>query len=261
MVGRASAWRGRPTRVSVSLERPTYASGGDWTVRSRSGIVSCVESASGRVPDGTGFRFGLSNRRSTTMQHCYPCGGVSRRGFLAASAASVPLMSAVSASAAAQAVGKTSHVVGDRPAPSKFAAPGLYPGRVVEVKNPRMIQNGTKDRAAIQAAMDRGVKELTGATDAVQAWKHFFEPGHVVGIKVVPNGQPYAHSSFEIVLEVIEKLKACGVKAKDMFVYDRYRSEFMDAGYHKVLPSDIRWGGLDPHGNQFTLDFPSFRND
>ncbi len=55
--------------------------------------------------------------------------------------------------------------------------------------------------------MDRGIKTLTGATDAVEAWKHFFEPGDVVGIKVVPNGQPDAHSSFEIVLEVIEKLQ------------------------------------------------------
>ena len=68
----------------------------------------------------------------------------------------------------------------------------------------------------------------------------------MVGIKVVPNGQPFSHSSFEIVLEVIEKLKTCGVKASDIFVYDRYRSEFMEAGYHKVLPADIRWGGLTP---------------
>ena len=90
------------------------------------------------------------------------------------------------------------------------------------------------------------MKELTGATDAVEAWKHFFEPGDVVGIKVVPNGQPEAHSSFEIVLEVIEKLKAAGVKTSDIFVYDRYRGEFMEAGYHKILPADVRWGGLDP---------------
>jgi hypothetical protein len=198
------------------------------------------------------------------MQHRYPCGGVNRRGFLAASAASVPMISAVSASASAQAVaaaGKTSHVGGERQSLSKFAAPGLYPGRVVEVKNPRMIRNGTKDRAAIKATLERGMKELTGSTDAVEAWRHFFEPGDVVGIKVVPNGQPYAHSSFEIVLEVIDKLKTCGVKAKDIFVYDRYRGEFLDAGYHKILPADIRWGGLDPHGNQFTLDFPSFAKD
>src|SRR5262245_10002284 len=98
------------------------------------------------------------------MQHRYPCGGVNRRGFLAVSAASVPVLSAVSASAAAQtaeALGKTSHVGGDRQSPTKFAAPGLYPGRVVEVKNPRMIRNGTKDRPAIKAALDRGMQELT----------------------------------------------------------------------------------------------------
>ena len=38
--------------------------------------------------------------------------------------------------------------------------------------------------------MDTGIKALTGATDAVEGWKHFFEPGDVVGIKVVPNGTP-----------------------------------------------------------------------
>src|SRR4051812_1002108 len=100
------------------------ADGGGWTVRSRSRILSCRESGSARVPDGTGLRFGVSKRRWTTMQHRYPCGGVNRRGFLAASAASVPVISAVSASSAAQAVGKTSHVGGDRQPPSKFAAPG-----------------------------------------------------------------------------------------------------------------------------------------
>ena len=124
-----------------------------------------------------------------------------------------------------------------------------------------MYRGGVRDAAAIKATMDRGIKELTGATDAVEGWKHFFEPGDVVGIKVVPNGQPDAHSSFEIVLEVIEKLKAAGVKTRDIFVYDRYRGEFMEAGYHKILPAGIRWGGLDPDGNQFTLDFPSFKND
>jgi uncharacterized protein (DUF362 family) len=124
-----------------------------------------------------------------------------------------------------------------------------------------MCRKGKRDHAAIKTALDRGMQELTGATDAVEAWRRLFEPGDVVGIKVVPNGQPESHSSFEIVMEVIDKLKEAGVKPADIFVYDRYRSEFMDAGYHKVLPAGIHWGGLDPDGNQFTLDFPSFRND
>ena len=55
---------------------------------------------------------------------------------------------------------------------------------------------------------------------------------------------------------MIEKLKAAGVKTSDIFVYDRYRGEFMEAGYHKILPAGIRWGGLDPEGNQFTARFP-----
>jgi hypothetical protein len=119
-----------------------------------------------------------------------------------------------------------------------------------------------KNRQAIKSSMERGLMELTGADHAVEAWKTFFEPGDVVGIKVVPNGQPYAHSSFEMVLEVIEGLKTAGVKTKDMFVYDRYRGEFMQAGYHKILPSDIRWGGLTPEGgSQFQVDYPSFARD
>jgi hypothetical protein len=198
------------------------------------------------------------------MQQQYACGGVNRRRFLAASVASasaIPAASAVSAPDVSQPLGQTTQHGGDTSL-NKFALPGLYPGQVVEIKNPRMIHNGTKDRAAIKASLDAGMKALTGASDPAEAWKHFFEPGDVVGIKVVPNGYPYAHSSYEIVLEVIERLKACGVKAKDIFVYDRYRSEFIDAGYHTVLPTDIRWGGLTPEGgDQFRVEFPSFRAD
>jgi uncharacterized protein (DUF362 family) len=199
------------------------------------------------------------------MQHPHPCGGLNRRGFLAASAASVPWISGAPALAAlpdSPAGSKTTHQGGTGKPLGKFAAPGLYPGRVVEVKNPRMIRSGTKDASAIKASLDAGMKALTGATDPLDAWKRFFEPGDVVGIKLVPNGWRYAHSSPEIVLEVIEKLKAVGVKTKDIFVYDRYRREFMDAGYQKILPADIKWGGLTPEGgNQYLLDYPSFRAD
>jgi Domain of unknown function (DUF362) len=199
------------------------------------------------------------------MQDRYPCGGLSRRQFLNGSAAAIPLVSAAGASAFAQgpqpAAKVTHHGSGNKPL-TKFAAPGLYPGRVVEVRNPGMYRQGMRDNAAIKATLDRGIKELTGATDAVEGWKRFFEPGDVVGIKVVPNGQPEAHSSFEIVLEVIEKLKAAGVKTGDMFVYDRFRGELIQAGYDKILPAGVRWGGLDPEGtSQFTVDFPAFRTD
>src|SRR4051794_10084492 len=162
------------------------------------------------------------------MTHRYPCGGLSRRKFLAASAASVPLISTLSsagAEAQERVASGTTHVGGAGVDVGKLGSPGLYPGQVVEVKNPAMIVRGEKNKEAIKATLDRGLKELTGADDAVEAWRKFFEPGDVVGIKVVPNGQPYAHSSYELVLEVIEGLKSAGVRTADMFVYDRYRGE------------------------------------
>jgi len=189
---------------------------------------------------------------------------MNRRQFLGASVAAAPLISVVPSLAAAQGpqvTGSVTHQGGDGKTLSKLALPGLYPGQVVEVRNPRMCRNGSRDAAAIKTTLDRGMKELTGATDAVEAWKHFFEPGDVVGIKVVPNGQPEAHSSFEIVLEVIDKLKAAGVKTNDIFVYDRFRQEFIAAGYPKILPDGIHWGGFAADSNQFTLDYPTLRND
>ncbi len=202
------------------------------------------------------------------MNHSCPNAGVNRRRFMAASAAALPLVASLDALAApgdepqARVSAQPTHQGAAAAGNEKMAAPGLYPGRVIEVKNRAMIHNGVRNRDAIKVGLDRGMKELTGADDPVGAWRTFFEPGDVVGIKVVPNGQPYAHSSFELVLEVIDGLKAAGVKTSDIFVYDRYRGEFMDAGYHKILPAGIRWGGLTAEGgDQFTLDYPSFRND
>jgi hypothetical protein len=64
-------------------------------------------------------------------------------------------------------------------------------------------------------------------------------------------------------LEVIEGLKAAGVKTSDIFVYDRYRDNFMEAGMHKAVPVGIKWGGLTPENDptQLLIDWPSWRQD
>lgn len=190
----------------------------------------------------------------------YPCGTLARRDFLAAAAAFLPVIDGVRRVSAAEPKAAFNPKAVD---PATLGAPGPYPGRVLEVRNKSLIRAGRRDRAAIKATLDRGLKELTGATDGVEGWRNFFEPGDVVGIKVVPNGFPNAPTSIELVLEVIEGLKSAGVKTTDMFVYDRYRGEFMNAGYHKALPEGVRWGGLTPEndGSQLLVDFPSFKDD
>lgn len=193
------------------------------------------------------------------MSHHHPCGGMNRRLFLAGAAAALPILSARRVSAqepkAAAADPKSFK--------DKLGAPGPFPGRVIEVRNKGMIKSGVKSREEIRKTLDRGMKQLTGADEAVDAWRSFFEPGDVVGVKVVPNGYPLAHSSPELMLEVIDGLKAAGVKTSDIFVYDRYRSEFMGAKMHEHVPQGIRWGGLTPEddGSQLLLDWPGFRND
>lgn len=181
------------------------------------------------------------------MSLFYPCGKLSRRAMMAGISAipvigSAKYVSATPASAAGEPLFDK----------SKLGVPGPFPGRVIEAQNKGMIVSGKKSRDEIAKTLARGMKELTKADDDVQAWRSFFEPGDVVGIKVVPNGHPQAPTSPELVLEVIECLKKAGVKTKDMFVYDRYKGEFMGAGYQNALPADVRWGGLTPDGGSQT---------
>jgi len=191
------------------------------------------------------------------MSHWYPSEGLNRRMFLAGTA-TAPIWSAMSASASEP---KTA-ARGKAPE-GKLGVPGPYPGRVIEVRNPRMIRQGRKDAEAIKQAVDRGMKELTGADDAVSGWRSFFEPGDVVAIKMNPVGNPLANSSSELMLAVIEGLKAAGVKTQDIFVYERYRENFMEAGMHKAVPDGIKWGGLTPQNDpsQLLIDWPSWRQD
>ena len=59
-----------------------------------------------------------------------------------------------------------------------------------------------------------------------------------------PVGNPLANSSSELMLEVIEGLKAAGVKTKDIVVFERYRDEFITAKMHEAVPEGIEWTGL-----------------
>src|SRR6516162_5459071 len=98
--------------------------------------------------------------------------------------------------------------------------------------------------------MARGMTELTGADHPVEAWRRFFSPGEVVGIKVNPVGLQHRPdaipviSSPEVVIEIVKGLKSAGVKSKDIIVFDRYASEFRDV-YRPLMfareMDGIRW--------------------
>jgi hypothetical protein len=187
------------------------------------------------------------------MSQCeFRSGGCLSRRRLLALGASVPVLAGtslihVSAQEPRAAAGKSDPG-------TKWGIPGPYPGRVVEVRHSQMIKNDVKNREAIKQATARGMTELTGATDAVEAWRSFFEPGDVVGVKMNPVGNPLANSSSELMHEVIDGLKAAGVKTSDIIVFERYRDEFIGAGMNQAVPDGISWTGLGIGYNAMQLD-------
>ncbi len=124
---------------------------------------------------------------------------------------------------------------------SRLSMPGLAPGRVVAVSHPGSIIDGRFQEAPIKKMIAEGMMDLAEAPDLTSAWRLFFEPGDVVGIKVNPVGQPHVVSSPEVVREIIRGLESAGVRRQDIVVYDRYRAEFLTVGFQKWLPDGVRW--------------------
>lgn len=156
---------------------------------------------------------------------------------------------------------------------TKFSMPGLYPGRVARVEHSGSIISGVYQQEPVRQMMRRGMQELTGAPDWVSAWRTFFEPGDVVGIKLNPVSRPYVISAPEVVQEIVAGLEAAGVPRKNMVAYDRYKPEFYQAGFDKWLPEGVRIGwaadysdrtqqrmdGYDPdHYMDMQLTLPGF---
>ena len=123
---------------------------------------------------------------------------------------------------------------------SKLAMPGLYRGRVVAVDSPAVLASGQYQAETVRTMMRKGMAELTGADGWADAWRRFFEPGDVVGIKVNPVGAPRVMSDASVVQEIIAGLEAAGVRRRDIVVYDRYRAQFFKAGFDKWLPEGVR---------------------
>jgi uncharacterized protein (DUF362 family) len=144
---------------------------------------------------------------------------------------------------------------------TSWGIPGPFPGHVVEVAHGGMINNDMKNAAAISASMQRGMMELTGADSSTEAWRFFFQPGDVVGVKVNPVGNPLANTSTEVLLETIKGLVSAGIRAKDIVVFDRYRSEFVNAGFDKNLPDGVRWEGLTAASDPTQLEIRGYDPD
>ena len=119
--------------------------------------------------------------------------------------------------------------------------PGPYPGRVVNVKSPRCLnEDGTKfNDEVIREIMERGMRALTGEAKTIDAWRQFIKPDDVVGIKVNAGGRPWVVSSPPIVAETVRNLMAIDVKPQNIYVYERFQNQMDQINYAQYLPEGV----------------------
>jgi hypothetical protein len=120
--------------------------------------------------------------------------------------------------------------------------PGPYPGRVVSVRSDRCVDTstGAANDEVVREMMARGMRELTGASTTADAWRRFFQPADIVGIKVNCGGYPHCVSAYEIVAEAVRQLMAVGVPASHVYVYERFQNQMDEVNYAPHLPEDVR---------------------
>jgi len=125
-------------------------------------------------------------------------------------------------------------------ASGKLGIPGPYPGRVVEVRHEGCILQDRYQPEAVNQMMQKGMLDLTGAPGWPDAWRVFFEPGDVVGIKVGGVGGPRLSSDASVLHRIVDGLRSAGVKTRDIVVFNRYRRETLGAGIDKWIPEGVR---------------------
>jgi uncharacterized protein (DUF362 family) len=131
---------------------------------------------------------------------------------------------------------------------SRYAAsaapgmPGPYPGRVVSIRSDRCVDTatGAADDTVVREMLARGMRALTGAATTADAWRRFFEPSDVVGIKVNCGGHPHCVSAYEIVADVVRQLTGIGVPESHIYVYERFQSQMDEVNYAPHLPGGVQ---------------------
>src|SRR5579863_10174247 len=129
-------------------------------------------------------------------------------------------------------------------ASSPLGMPGLFPGRVIEIREPKAIVANRVAQPIVRRMLERAMTELTGEGSVREAWAKFIQPNDIVGIKINPSGAPACCSSPEILREIIASVQTVGVPARNILVYDRYAYEMDIGSYQALLPPGVRIVGI-----------------
>jgi uncharacterized protein (DUF362 family) len=101
--------------------------------------------------------------------------------------------------------------------------------RVVQVEHAKVVSSDRKvDPAATREMVRRGLQKLTGVEKPFEA---LFKPGERVGLKINCLGKRRIHTHRELVDAFAAELRAAGIRAQDIIVWDRFENHMIKCGY------------------------------
>ena len=130
---------------------------------------------------------------------------------------------------------------------TKYSLPGLFPGKVVAVKDDQAMNEGGVNGKVVTSMFEKGIQALTGKSLA-DSFSLLFKKNDVVGIKVNPVGAGLISTRLEVVDAVIAWLRQGGIPAGNIVIWDRFDYMLADAGF-----TAARYPGIGIQGLQ-TMD-------
>jgi len=112
----------------------------------------------------------------------------------------------------------------------KFALPGPFPGKVVQVTDAKSMKDRSVDPKVVSKMFEKGLTELTGVSPR-KSFGLFFTKDDVVGIKVNPVGAPLINTTPALALAVVSWLEASGLPRKNIVIWDRFDDMLKEAGF------------------------------
>ena len=109
---------------------------------------------------------------------------------------------------------------------------------VVLVRDPGAMNSFTADATKIRAMVIAGIESLTGENDEAAAWRHFASANDIVGIKINTQAGPLQSTRRAVVEAIAQGLRAAGVTATNIYVFDRDPLQMRGAGYLKKNATD-----------------------
>jgi len=111
---------------------------------------------------------------------------------------------------------------------------------------------GTIDKSVLSSMLNAALQRLAGADTAHAAWRHFFKPDDVLGVKVNCLAGRGLSSHPELVDVIVQQVQSARVKEENIIIWDRLTDDLTRAGFAiNVNGRGVRCYGTDAPGADY----------